>query len=239
MPRAPELNCLEYLPQRMWLIEYPVRFAGMNLTARATLIRLEGGTLFVHSPCPFSDPLRRQLANLGQVAYVVAPGNFHTLHSQAWRNAYPQAELWVCPGLEGSYRGRARPHVLTDVAPVAWRRELKQVVVRGRFMREVVFFDRVSHTLIVTDLIENYGDLSKHVPGLLRMWWRLFGMWNHPGPAPEYRLGWRDKACARASLARVLEWDFTRIVLAHGDLIERDARATARLAWRSVLDGPV
>jgi glyoxylase-like metal-dependent hydrolase (beta-lactamase superfamily II) len=56
-------------------------------------------------------------------------------------------------------------------------------------------------------------------------------MWNHPKPAPEYQLGWKDKAAARQSLKRILEWDFDRIVLSHGDLIEDDAKATARQAW--------
>jgi hypothetical protein len=53
-----------------------------------------------------------------------------------------------------------------------------------------------------------------------------------PGPAPEYRFGWRDRAAARAALEWIVAWDFERIVVAHGDLIEHDAKAVARRAWR-------
>lgn len=238
MPDARELRIINHTCERVWLIEYPVRFAAMDLTARTTLIRLQSGRLFVHSPCPWSDGLRAQLAGLGTVAFVIAPGNYHTLHGAAWRDAYPEAELWVCPGSERKFASSARLQVLTDEPAPGWRGEIDQVVMRGsRWMREVVFFDRPSRTLIVTDLIENYGDASARVPRMLRIWWHLFGTWNRPRPAPEYQLGWRDKAAARASMTRVLSWDFERIVLAHGELIEHDARAVAQQAWRAVL-GP-
>jgi hypothetical protein len=57
-------------------------------------------------------------------------------------------------------------------------------------------------------------------------------MWNRPTPAPEYRLGWSNRKAVRASLERILAWDFDRIVLSHGDLIELDAKAIARKAWK-------
>ena len=59
-------------------------------------------------------------------------------------------------------------------------------------------------------------------------------MWNNPKPAPEYQLGWKDKAAARDSLDKILHWDFERIVLAHGDLIEKNAKQIAQSAWRKV-----
>lgn len=231
-----ELRLVEYVPQRLWLADYPVRFAGMDLRARTTLVRLHDNGLFVHSPCPITPALREQVDARGHVAHLVAPGNYHTLHAAAWQQAYPEAKLWVCPGAEHKLRGASRVLVLSNEPPADWRDELDQVLVHGsRWMREVIFFDRGSRTLIVTDIIENYGDHSQHVPWQLRFWWTLFRMWNRPSPAPEYQLGWRDKPAARASLTRALAWDFERIVLAHGELIERDARAQAERAWRALL----
>jgi Domain of unknown function (DUF4336) len=230
-----ELRIVEHVTGRIWLIEYPVRFAGMNISARTTLLRLQDGRLFVHSPCPLSGALQRQIAVIGRVAFVIAPGNYHTLYASAWRDAYSDAQLWFCPGAE-SKSASGPVHVLSDEAPDAWRSEIEQVVLRGtRFMWEVLFFDRRSRTLIITDLIENYGDDCAPDSRLLRMWWRLFGMWNRPQPAPEYQFGWREKSVARACLTRALAWDFERIVLAHGKLIDHDARAVAQRAWRQVL----
>jgi glyoxylase-like metal-dependent hydrolase (beta-lactamase superfamily II) len=45
------------------------------------------------------------------------------------------------------------------------------------------------------------------------------------------RLGFRDKAEARASLERVLSWDFDRIVLAHGLVVETGGKALFRDAY--------
>jgi len=60
-------------------------------------------------------------------------------------------------------------------------------------------------------------------------------MWNHPKPAPEYQLGWKDKTAAAASLKRILAWDFDRIILAHGDLVKENAKDVALAAWRTPL----
>jgi len=34
-----------------------------------------------------------------------------------------------------------------------------------------------------------------------------------------------------AALSRILEWDFERVVIAHGDIIEHEAKAILRAAW--------
>ena len=60
-------------------------------------------------------------------------------------------------------------------------------------------------------------------------------MWNTPSPAPEYRLGWGDKALVRQCMTRILEWDFERVILSHGDLITRDAKRLVAHAWRKIL----
>ena len=60
-------------------------------------------------------------------------------------------------------------------------------------------------------------------------------MWNTPSPAPEYRLGWGYKALVRQCMMRILEWDFERVILSHGDLITRDAKRLIAHAWRKIL----
>ena len=123
---------------------------------------------------------------------------------------------------------------LADRPPELWAETLDQVLVRGnKYIGEVAFFHRPSRTLLLVDLIENITDQTPNVNWQLKLWWKaVFHMWNHPKPAPEYQLGWKDKTAARKSLERILQWDFERIVIAHGDLIETDAKATALDAWR-------
>lgn len=225
-----------YVAGHVWLAAYPVRYAGTRFDARMTVLRLGDGRLMIHSPGPLEARHRAQLEDLGEVAFIVAPGNFHHLHVARAQQLFPAAETWIFPGVERKQPSLRFTGVLGERPPAAWAADLDQALVRGRIMGEVALLHRASRTLVLVDLIENFGD---HTPGLhwlLRVYWKAMRMWNRPRPAPEYRLAWGDRAAARASLERVLSWDFERIVLAHGALVEGRAHEVAREAWRGLLD---
>ena len=149
------------------------------------------------------------------------------------QKAFPDAKTCLCPGIERQRPELAFDWFLSDIAPEAWRGSLEQVLVRGtRFMWEVASFHRPSKTLILVDLIENIGDATSNAGWMLKFWWRVvFHMWNTPKPAPKYQLGWEDRRAAKASREKILEWDFERIIIAHGENIDRNAKQVARAAW--------
>lgn len=231
------LDLQEYIAGQIWLCRYPVKYFGMKFDARMTVIRLADGKLMLHSPCEIGDHMRRVLAGLGEVAYIVAPGTFHYLHVPSAQAAFPEAETFICPGIERKRPDMHFDWLLGDTAPATWAGQLDQVLVRGnRWIWEVAFFHRQTRTLILVDLIEKFTDSTPHVDWQLKLWWKVvFRMWNTPKPAPEYQLGWSDKKAARASLQRILQWDFERVILAHGDLIEADAQQVVERAWQKPL----
>ena len=69
----------EYVPEKIYIVEYPIHFGGMDLFSRMTLVRLDYGKLWVHSPCQLDAQLKSEIDRLGEVAYILAPGNFHHL----------------------------------------------------------------------------------------------------------------------------------------------------------------
>jgi hypothetical protein len=98
---------------------------------------------------------------------------------------------------------------------------------------EVVFLHRASRTLILTDLAFN---MVKAANGVERLYWRLSGVWRRFGPTGLVRhVLLRDATLARAFLARVLAWDFERIVVSHGDVVERDGHAIFQSAFARYL----
>ena len=204
-----------------------------------TVIRLASGELMLHSPCNITAAVAKEISALGPVAHIVAPGNFHHMYAATAQAAFPGAKTWVCPGIERKRPSLKYDGVLGDVAPADWAEEIDQALVQGtRIMREVAMFHRASHTLMLVDLIENFTDATPHTGGALKLWFKyVFRMWNNPCPAPEYRMGWSDRKAAATSLRRILAWDFDRIVLSHGDLIERDAHEAAIKAWLGILEG--
>lgn len=235
MDAAPELT--RFAPD-LWLVEYPVRYFGMDLSARMSVIRLADGRVMLHSPGPISPRMKAAIEAIGPVAWIVAPGTFHHLHVTAAQARFPKAKTWICPGLETKRADIAFDGILGDEPPSEWRGQFDQVVVRGnRLMAEVAFLHRASRTLLLVDLIEWFGDNTAGVGLSQRIWWAIFRMWNKPRPAPEYAMGWRDRKAAATCLRRILAWDFERIVISHGDLITHDAHTMARDAWAGVLRG--
>ena len=228
------MSLTEFVADQIWLKEYPIHYAGCDFNARMAVVRLPDSKLLLHSPCEIDERTKESISALGEVTYIVAPGSYHYFHIPSAQAAFPKADTYICPGVE-----RKRPEIdfdwfLADQPPEAWADTLDQVLVRGnKYIWEVAFLHKPSRTLLLVDLIENITDQTPNTNWLLKLWWKaVFHMWNNPKPAPEYQLGWKDKAAARQSLQRILEWDFDRIVLSHGDLIDKDAKAIARQAWK-------
>jgi hypothetical protein len=225
-----------FVPDALWLCDYFVRLGGARVNARMTLIKLRSGEILVHSPCAFDASLTAEVAALGRVAAIIAPGNFHWLHVRSCQQAFPDAATYICPGVEKRAKGLTFEFVLGDAAPPLWADELSQVALQGtRLMREVAFFHRASRTLILVDLVENFTPATPGTNLFSRTVFRALGMWNRPRPAPEYRLAWRDKARVREGMERILAWDFERVILSHGDIITRDARQIVAQAWHEIL----
>jgi hypothetical protein len=228
----------EYVKNQIWIYEYPVRYGGIDLFGRMTIIRLGSGDLIVHDPCQIDESIKKQIDAIGNVRYIVAPGSYHHLFVTDFQEYYPDAETFLCPGLE-----RKRPDIkfdwiLGNRPDHRWGDELEQVVVQGtKLIWEVAFLHKPSGTLILVDLLENIGDDYRHKASLyLRFWWKLvFRMWNHPKAAPEYQIGWGNKAIVKNSLNRIIDWDAQRIILAHGELIEGNVGDVLRDAWKRVL----
>ncbi len=87
----------------------------------------------------------------------------------------------------------------------------------SRFLSEVVFLHRPSGSLILGDLCMNLG------PGrdpLSRAFVRLDGVYRRLAVPRTIRLTVRNRRGAANALARMLAWDFDRVVVGHGDVVD-------------------
>jgi hypothetical protein len=209
---------MNQLDHGLWVADQPLRFAGLELGARMTVIQLPSGELLLHSPIRPTTDLVREVSSLGSVSALVAPNRFHHLFAEAWLKARSGTRLFVAPGLESKRPDLPLAGVLSDEPELIWKGVLEQVVIRGLpLTNEVVFFHPTSRTLIATDLAFNIGPDR---PALTRLAFRLSGAYRRLAPTYLERLLIRDRASFRASLQRVLEWPFERVIVAHGTVLE-------------------
>jgi len=229
----------EYISGKIYIVEYPLHFAGMDIFGRMTIIRLNSGELWVHDPCQIDAKLKSDIDQLGPVSFIIAPGNFHHLFVSDFQQQYPKAETFLCPGLEKKRPDLKFDWILGNRPDPRWQSDIDQVLIQGtKFISELAFLHRDSKTLILVDLLENIGDDYPHDTNLwLKFWWKVvFKMWNNPKAAPEYQMGWGDKKIVKEGLEKILSWDFERIILAHGNLVETEAKAVLTKAWENVLN---
>jgi hypothetical protein len=218
----------------LWVAERPQNFYGLPVGTRMTVVRLSGGRLLLHSPVPLGPGLRAELDALGRVLYAVAPNRVHHLYAGDVAKTYPEARLWIGPGLE-----RKRPDldyvaILDDEPPQEWRGELDQAFFRGRpYENEIVFFHRASRTLVICDIAFN---IQASAAAPTRFLMKLIGSYGRFGPTKLDPLLIRDRALARRSMQRILSFDFDRVVLPHGDIVESGGKEQLRrgYAWLGV-----
>lgn len=102
-------------------------------------------------------------------------------------------------------------------------------------MEECIFFHQQSRVLIVTDLIENFS--PKAFTPFKRKIARFTGILAPNGKMP---LDWRlsfyfNKQRAREHLETILSWKPKVIVLSHGLIIEKEAKAFLRKSFSWLL----
>jgi len=165
----------------VYTADRPFLWNNIDVGCRMTVIELEEGGLWVHSPVGLDGPLQEALSQLnGEIKYVVSPNYEHVKFASQWAKAFPSAEMWGCPGLmerlpeikwAGEIPYSCRPPTwpqivdITTPPPDSWNwNEIQPLHIdtevnpfTGKpFFNEVVYYHTSSKTLLTTDLYWNY-----------------------------------------------------------------------------------
>jgi hypothetical protein len=231
----PGAEALERLEDELWIATRPLPLWVGDVGTRMSVLRLAGSDLLIHSPVSIDPTLRAALDAIGRVRWVVGPSLVHHLFLGDYARAYPAAELWGAPGLAAK-RPDLRFHRVLDGARAAeWDGHLAYRLFEGApRLNEVVFWQRATRTLLLTDLAFNVQAGARNRAKLFH--W-LVGAGGRFGPHRIIRAAIRDRDAARRSLAKILEWDFDRVIVAHGDVLEHGGREALRAAFAFL--GPV
>ena len=240
----PPINTLKHVVDDVWIIDGPFIRFGMPwpkfpFPTRMTVVRLTGGDLFLHSPTPLTPSLRAEIEREGTVRFIVGPNRIHYWWIPEWKAAFPDATVYLAPRIQE----QAGSHIAFEGLPLAttdgypWDAEIATLPIVGTYMTEVEFFHRASRTLILTDLIENFGP-EKVGSLFLRLLTRIGGVSPPHGGLPrDLRLSftWRHKREFRAALSTMLAWHPERVIFAHGRWHEGNGATELRRAFRWAL----
>jgi hypothetical protein len=222
---------LKRIADDVWAHEKDIAMpGGMRLPCRATIMRLPDGRLVVHSPLAIDDATAKELDAIGDVRFLVAPNCVHWMFLKAAKERYPKARVFGSPGLAkklGSFAFEPLP----ESGHIDGMNGIRIERVQGvPSMEEHAFLHEPSRSLLVTDLMFNVHECGSFG---MRLFLRLVGAWKKTMQSRTWWLLVKDRAAAAASASTLLTWDFERVIVAHGDVVEDDARERARraLAW--------
>jgi hypothetical protein len=223
---------LNQLGENIWEHNHPYRPLGIQLGHRMTVVRLAGGgsdgALWVHSPTPLVGPLRIALAEQGSIHWVVVPNHFHDMYLRPYFNSYPRTFFAGVPGFAEKHPKLAFTHTLEDPTVQPWPDEIEWLPLLGiPAVNEAVFLHKPSRALIVADMVFNIREGTS----LTRVAMKLNGIFGKLAASRFFRSRIKDRGALRNSVRQVLEWDFDRIVMGHGDVCATDGHATLERAY--------
>lgn len=220
---------LKNLDNNIWVSKQPLKYWGLQVGTRMTIIRLQTGELMVISPIQVNNTIVHQINDIGKVGFIIAPNLFHHLFVADFQAFYPQAKLLVAPGLEVKRADLKLDGILVRDTPQFWD-EVEYLYFEGfnvldisgpTPLHEVVFFHRKSQTLILTDTAYNFDE---SFPWITQLITRAIGGYNRLSPSLLERLVNKEKDKIEKSIRRILHWDFRRVVMAHGSIVENEAK---------------
>lgn len=220
------------ISKQVWGAERPFSFLGIDVGGRGAVIQLSDGSLWTQSPVELTPELKQQLDAIGPVKHIVSPNYEHTKFAQQWKEAYPNATLYGCPGLPDKKSDVPYDTEIgvNDAVPDSWLGEIEathldyeRVPVLGQsFFNEVVFLHKPSRTLVVTDLWWNY---PSEAPAGTKLWKQ--GMDRIYGPFYN-RFMKGDRGKYDAAIDRIFGWDWDSMVPCHGTVVTSGGKEILR-----------
>lgn len=214
---------LEEFTPEIWVASAPLKVAGAEFGTRMTVIRLASGSVVLIAPCPIDDALEDEIRELGPVAAVIAPNAFHHFSFLEALDRFPEAVPFLAEGVADKIgKTLATGRSLDGTPDAIWKADLEQLQIPGSpRVNEVVFYHGASRTLVLTDLCFNFDPPPKGWTGIFL---RLAGVHGKLAVSRLMRSMLNDRDALRPVLARILEWDFDRLIVTHGQNISSGAK---------------
>lgn len=206
-----------------------------------TVIEPVARQLAIISAIAPTPELLADLDQLGTVRWLIVPNLYHHTFVGQFHQHYPQAEVWIPPDLRRKRPDLMAQGLLTETPwPLAGVLDFCplqgfQLIDLAGFvpLQEIVFYHSTSQTLILTDACFNF---DRSFPLATRWAGQCLRSYGQLRPSILEKLATRDKLAVRQSVEQILQWAFQRIVVAHGAIVTRHAKAQFQQGFEWFLD---
>jgi len=195
---------------------------------RMSVVALEGARTAIWSAIALAEQDMARIEALGRPSFLIVPSDAHRLDARIWKTRYPDIQVVTASGA----RDRVSEAAPVDSIDPAWHdRAVTFETVPGTGGREGALTVRRGDrlTLIVNDVIGHV----RHPHGLgakVMAWLMGFGLTSPEVPWPVKRRIIRDPAALAAQFRRWADaGGLARIIVSHGDPIEKDPAGALRV----------
>ncbi|MGL6340664.1 MAG: DUF4336 domain-containing protein [Waterburya sp.] len=220
---------LQHIDTNLWVAEQPLKFMGLSVGTRMTVLRLADNSLLLISPIQITAQIKQQLDNLGIVKYLIAPNLFHYLYLSECQKIYSKAQVIAPPDLKTK-----QPNLKIDKTftqdEINFNSELEYRLLAGfqvliitqiKKVNEIVFYHPSTKTLIITDSAFNFDD---SYPWVTQFAARIINSYQTLKPSWLEKVAIQDKQLVKQSIDEILTWNFDRVIMGHGKIVETNAK---------------
>lgn len=197
-----------------------------NFPRRMTVVRLSRDRTAIFSAIALDEPGMARIEAMGTPSFLIVPSDHHRLDARIWKNRYPDIRVIAPPGAREAVAEAVPVDATSDIMA---DNQARLITVPGTGEHEAALEVRRESglTVITNDIIANVA----HPHGIgAQIMARLFGFGVHAPQVPRpVRHGLDDKhALAGQFAAWAADPSLRRIIVSHGDVIERHAADVLR-----------
>ena len=218
-------DMLQRIEDNILTVQGEIKMPVGNMHRRMTLVRLRDGRLVVFSAIALDENEMIEVEAFGTPAFLIVPNAHHRLDAKIWKDRYPALRV-VAP--EGA-REKVREAVPVDATTVDFGDpDVVFVTVPGTKGQEsaLEITGPSGITLVLNDIVGNIRGAHGFGGWMLQLM-GFAGDAPHV-PAPVKLAIVTDKAALAAQLWRWAGMTLKRIVVSHGEIIDRDCQGELR-----------
>ena len=215
---------LKSIVPEVWMMSFPLMTLGVDLQRNVTILRLASKKLIVHSTAPFSADDVASIRQLGEPGWIVEGLLRHDTFATQGTKAFPGVPYLATERAE--LDGVGAESVFPP--PAEWGDEVAVLPVNGvPSFGEIAMLHRPTRTLIAGDLLFNFPGKQDLVKKVFLNLGAVVGKYD-PGVTRPFKRAIEDEMAFVESVRAILEWDFDRIIVAHGEPIRSGGKEKLR-----------